>query len=335
MLLSTKDGIKCDRCGVELRNKFEYYSCKRTRVRVDREKSQTGVSDVEEDLVDFDFCPRCHKMDVAACLGSWEKKHMDNNPFELLEITWGGEKLACRPVDWDSDPNESEFAVPTRYETACPKCGSRVEFNPMTQFVACETCNSSTQINENATYTPQPTPEQPGQTKQTTEIPQPSDDDLTPSVDMGQLEDEPAEIEEEAAEVPHVCSNPDSPCDCNCECQEGPDPEDVDISENELTSLLDLSEESLDDDEFDLGKQLDVTPEQDAKIVTTAAEAAESIDKPAVKPKQKESAMSKLAKSMETTTKKPTKKAPTKKGPAVKKKDDDITGLMNSLKKKL
>jgi len=64
MFLTSRDGIKCDRCGKILKNKFIYYSDKRTRVIVDNERKQTGPAAVERDVVDFDICEDCHADDV-------------------------------------------------------------------------------------------------------------------------------------------------------------------------------------------------------------------------------------------------------------------------------
>jgi len=64
MILPTKDGITCDRCGRILKDQFEYYSDKRTRVQVDRSRSKTGVVEVDEDILDFDICTTCHQKDI-------------------------------------------------------------------------------------------------------------------------------------------------------------------------------------------------------------------------------------------------------------------------------
>jgi hypothetical protein len=61
MLLPSRDGIKCDLCGTELKNKFEYYSYACTKVSVDKERAQSGKSTVtDDDILDFDVCVKCH-----------------------------------------------------------------------------------------------------------------------------------------------------------------------------------------------------------------------------------------------------------------------------------
>ena len=69
MLLSSKDGIKCDICGNEFRKKFSYYSYDCHKVDVDVEKAETKkATDVEGSIVSFDVCEECHRVNVQRIL---------------------------------------------------------------------------------------------------------------------------------------------------------------------------------------------------------------------------------------------------------------------------
>lgn len=64
MLLPSKNGIKCDKCGKILQNKFTYYSydCHKVFVDVSRlETSKEKATDVDGSIVGFDICEDCHK----------------------------------------------------------------------------------------------------------------------------------------------------------------------------------------------------------------------------------------------------------------------------------
>ena len=61
MFLKSRDGIRCDFCGAVLKNKFQYYSYKCTRVDVDKDRAATGATQIENDILDFDVCDVCHK----------------------------------------------------------------------------------------------------------------------------------------------------------------------------------------------------------------------------------------------------------------------------------
>ena len=63
MLLRSKDGIKCDKCGKEYKSKFIYYSydCHKVSVDVARiETSKEKATDVNGSVIGFDVCETCH-----------------------------------------------------------------------------------------------------------------------------------------------------------------------------------------------------------------------------------------------------------------------------------
>lgn len=63
MLLSTRDGISCDLCGIILKNKFTYFSVESKGIQVDASKAQ--VVQLGKDL-DVDVCDPCYtKMEEA------------------------------------------------------------------------------------------------------------------------------------------------------------------------------------------------------------------------------------------------------------------------------
>lgn len=69
MLLQSRDGIKCDICGAELKNKFTYYSYACTKVEVDKELAKSGkLTTIEDDVLDFDVCIQCHDKNVKSAL---------------------------------------------------------------------------------------------------------------------------------------------------------------------------------------------------------------------------------------------------------------------------
>jgi hypothetical protein len=64
MLLSDKNGIKCDICGNVFRSQFTYYSYDCHRVSVDISKMETKkekTTDVNGSIIGFDVCEKCHK----------------------------------------------------------------------------------------------------------------------------------------------------------------------------------------------------------------------------------------------------------------------------------
>ena len=61
MFTKEKDGIICDQCGAKLANKFDYFSMKSSRVKVDLERKSSEVVQVEKDILDFEVCPNCYK----------------------------------------------------------------------------------------------------------------------------------------------------------------------------------------------------------------------------------------------------------------------------------
>lgn len=73
MFLQTKDGILCDLCGEESKNKFVYYSHTCTRVVVDMDIKRTGPATIENDIVDFDVCEKCHEQMVNKTLEARRK----------------------------------------------------------------------------------------------------------------------------------------------------------------------------------------------------------------------------------------------------------------------
>ena len=61
MLLPTQDGIKCDWCGKECRDVFDYYSLACTKVHVDKNNNQVGPVQVDNERMDFDICVECYQ----------------------------------------------------------------------------------------------------------------------------------------------------------------------------------------------------------------------------------------------------------------------------------
>ena len=63
MLLPSKDGIKCDRCGKIYKSKFVYFSydCHKVIVDVGRmESTRETATDVNGSVIGFDICEICH-----------------------------------------------------------------------------------------------------------------------------------------------------------------------------------------------------------------------------------------------------------------------------------
>lgn len=53
------DGIYCDLCGALLQNKFSYYSGAFSYVEVDRESGQNGIKNIDDKLLNVDYCEKC------------------------------------------------------------------------------------------------------------------------------------------------------------------------------------------------------------------------------------------------------------------------------------
>ena len=60
MLLSTRDRIYCDTCGIIYKNKFTYYSVEYTKVIVDSECSKTGACEISKEELNLDVCQKCY-----------------------------------------------------------------------------------------------------------------------------------------------------------------------------------------------------------------------------------------------------------------------------------
>jgi len=73
-------------------------------------------------------------------------------PYDPIEVVWSGEKLMARPIGWNVDiesdhinPEEAEDIFITKYELACPNCGSRCEFTFDSEQIWCKECESKTE----------------------------------------------------------------------------------------------------------------------------------------------------------------------------------------------
>lgn len=63
MLLPSKNGIKCDICGTIHKLKFVYYSYDCHKICVDIERAETSkekITDVNDSIIGFDVCEKCH-----------------------------------------------------------------------------------------------------------------------------------------------------------------------------------------------------------------------------------------------------------------------------------
>ena len=83
-MVITKDrqGISCDLCGTEYRNKFEYYSAKIDKAVVDRDLSKTGVVDVDRRHMDLDICTSCWNKIVETVKQVIEKREVQKSKDE-------------------------------------------------------------------------------------------------------------------------------------------------------------------------------------------------------------------------------------------------------------
>jgi len=65
------------------------------------------------------------------------------NPYDLIDVVVGGEKVQARPTAWSG---ELENLTPIRYQTTCPKCSQLVEFQAtVASQVRCLTCDPEPQ----------------------------------------------------------------------------------------------------------------------------------------------------------------------------------------------
>ena len=70
-------------------------------------------------------------------------------PFDLVEKVVANEKVMARPVEWSAEITDGEghaadgeCPTPTRFETACPKCGQMVAFAATLESVKCSECGT-------------------------------------------------------------------------------------------------------------------------------------------------------------------------------------------------
>lgn len=58
-MTSDQKGISCDLCGVDYRDKFEYFSGNLDKVFVDSALQKTGIVDCDRRFLDIDICEKC------------------------------------------------------------------------------------------------------------------------------------------------------------------------------------------------------------------------------------------------------------------------------------
>ena len=108
MLLETKDGIGCDFCGVEARNKFTYYSAQFKKVSVVNQA--VNVGDIEWDI---EICAGCFGSMIDRCRKFLSGAHRGAVKCDMCPKYLTGIFMYCTTqfdqvvVDKDADPKTS------------------------------------------------------------------------------------------------------------------------------------------------------------------------------------------------------------------------------------
>lgn len=86
-MVMTEDrrGIRCDFCGEEYRDEFDYYSLRIDKVVVNSKIQKTGVVSVDRRMLDFDICEKCYQemIDRARVVIDKEKLEDRSKKWEI------------------------------------------------------------------------------------------------------------------------------------------------------------------------------------------------------------------------------------------------------------